>query len=43
MNMMLTMSENIFADVEQYRVKKVPMSGRTIDIMDRLMAQKYMK
>ena len=43
MNMMLTTSENIFADVEQYRVKKIPMSGRTIDIMDRLMSQKYMK
>lgn len=28
---------------EQYRVKKVPMSGTTIDMVDRLLIQKYMK
>ena len=30
-------------DVEQYRVDKIPMSGKTVDIMDRLAVQNYMK
>lgn len=30
-------------DIEQYRVDKIPMSGRTVDIMDRLTVQNYMK
>lgn len=41
-NMMLTGDENPFGNIEQYRAKKVPMSGISIDIMDRLLAQTHM-
>ncbi len=43
MNMMLTAEENEFTDIDQYRAKKIPMSGNSIDIMDRLLAQDSMK
>lgn len=42
-NMMLLVEENEFANIEQYRVKKIPMSGTSIDIIDRLTAQSYIK
>lgn len=43
MNMAMTKETCGFANIEQYRVKKVPMSGTSIDIIDRLLAQSYMK
>lgn len=30
-------------NIEQYRIDKVPMSGQTVDIMDRMKVQNYMK
>jgi len=43
MNTAIKVSECDISNPEQYRVDKVPMSGTSIDIMDRLLMQSYMK
>jgi DNA gyrase subunit A len=43
MNIAIKADDIELNNVEQYRIDKLPMSGRSIDIMDRLSIQSYMK
>lgn len=43
MNVAMNAEDCELSNLEQYRVEKVPMSGTTVDIMDRMLLQSYMK